>query len=96
MLTKVNITDLIYDGLKELNAGRAAEYEIPLRTDTKLLDRDGLGSLEVVELVVKLEDELTLRLNRQVRLTHEQLVSEGNPLRDVESLAAFLENTFYS
>lgn len=96
MLTKVNITDLIYDGLKELNAGRAAEHEIPLRTDTKLLDRDGLGSLEVVELVVKLEDELTLRLNRQVRLTHEQLVSEGNPLRDVESLAAFLENTFYS
>ncbi len=94
MLAKVNITDLIYDGLKELNAGRAAEHEIPLRPDTKLLDRDGLGSLEVVELVVKLEDELTLRLNRQVRLTHEQLVSEGNPLRDVESLAAFLENTY--
>ena len=90
------MTDLIYDGLKELNAGRAAEHEIPLRIDTKLLDRDGLGSLEIVELVVKLEDELTLRLNRQVRLTHEQLLSEDNPLQDVESLAAFLENTFNS
>lgn len=96
MLTKVNITDLIYDGLKELNAGRTPEHKIPLRTDTKLLGSEGLGSLEVVELVVKLEDELTLQLNRQVKLTHEQLLSEAKPLRDVESLAAFLESTFFN
>jgi hypothetical protein len=49
-----------------------------------------------VELVVKLEDELTLQLNRQVRLTHEQLLSEAKPLRNVESLAAFLESTFFN
>ena len=95
MLTKVNVIDLIYDGLKELNAGRAAELEIPLREDVKLLDREGfLDSLEVVELIVKLEDELTLCLNRQINLLNEQLLSQENPLRDVATLAAFLENTF--
>jgi len=94
MLTKVNMIDLIYDGLKELNAGRAPEFAIPLRVDTKLLGKEGLlDSLEVVELIVKLEDELTLFLNHQVRLLDEQLLSQENPLRDVATLAAFLENT---
>ena len=95
MLTKGNIIDLIYDGLKELNAGRAPENEIPLQTDTRLLDREGLlDSLEVVELIVKLEDGLTLCLNHQVRLLSEQLLSQENPLHDVATLAAFVENTF--
>ncbi|HEY2914369.1 MAG TPA: hypothetical protein VGK21_13485 [Candidatus Angelobacter sp.] len=94
MLARVNILDLIYGGLKELNAGRPAEHEIPLQPDTRLLDREGLlDSLEVVELIVNLEDELTLCLNRQINLLNEQLLSQENPLRDVATLAAFLENT---
>lgn len=93
MLTKDNMIDLIYDGLRELNAWRAGEHEILLRADTKLLDKEGLlGSLEVVELIVMLETELTQRLNRNVRLLDEQLLSQHNPLRDVATLAAFLEN----
>src|SRR5216683_1040607 len=94
MLTKDNMIDLIYDGLRELNAWRAAEHEILLRPDTKLLDKEGLlGSLEVVELIVMLETELTQRLNRNIRLLDEQLLSQQNPLRDIASLAAFLEDT---
>lgn len=52
------------------------------------------GGTSVVFLFWQLE--LTLQLNRQARLTPEQLLFGAKPLRDVESLAAFLESTFFN
>lgn len=97
MLAKENVLELIYDSLEEINASRSSELKIALQPDTRLLGEGGLlDSLDVVELIVKLEEQLTLRLNRHVMLLDEQLLSEENsPLCSVASLAAFLQNNFF-
>ena len=97
MLTKERCLELVYESLGDINAGRAPEFKVVLQPDTKLLGEEGsLSSLDVVDLIVKVEEELSVRLNRQVTLLDEQLLcQESPPLRDIASLAGFLESNFF-
>lgn len=96
MLATENAINLIYASLEEINSSRPPDAKIPLNHDTKLLGDDGLlDSLDVVEVVVSLERQLSRQLGRKVVLLDEEIVThDSSPLQDVTSLAEFLSQMF--
>jgi len=83
---------LIYSCLGEINSERTPDFRLKEAPDTGLLGSSGeLDSLELVNLVVRLEGLLADRLDRAVILVDERALGDGyQPFRTVETLASYL------
>jgi acyl carrier protein len=83
---------LIYACLGEINSERTADSHLKEAPDTGLLGSSGeLDSLELVNLVVRLEALLADRLDRAVVLVDERAFDGGHqPFRTVATLASYL------
>jgi acyl carrier protein len=93
-LSTQDALQIIYISLREINAERSAEKQLELIPETRLMGSGGnLDSLEVVNLIIRLEALLADRLQSPVVLVDEGTFSNGvHPFRDVSSLAAYVVN----
>lgn len=91
-LNQCEALKLVYSCLGEINSERTYDCRLKEAPDTGLLGSPGaLDSLELVNLVVRLEGLLADRLDRAVVLVDDYAFSEGHePFRTVESLASYL------
>jgi acyl carrier protein len=93
-LSTQDALQMIYTSLGEINAERSAEGQLKLIPETKLFGSGGdLDSLEVVNLITRVEALLADRLQSPVVLVDEGAFSNGvHPFRDVSSLATYIVN----
>jgi acyl carrier protein len=83
---------LIYACLDEINSGRSTDSYLKEAPDTGLVGSPGeLDSLELVNLVMRLEGLLADRLDRAVVLVDDYAFDQGRePFRTVATLASYL------
>jgi acyl carrier protein len=84
--------NFIYSSLREINAERPPQSPVQLTPETQVLGSGAeLDSLELVNLIVRLEDRLADRLNRPVVLVDQDAFEAGGrPFEDVATLASFM------
>lgn len=89
---KQEVTELICECLKELNAGiQAPELENPT-PDTRLIgEKSALDSLGLVNLIADLEDKIATKYGKTLILADEKAMSlRISPFRRVDLLADYI------
>lgn len=91
-LEQDEILQAIYRCLGEINAERSSQNPVPLDLETRLLGSSAeLDSLELVNLVVRLESLLAERLGRPIVLVDQDAFSEtSDPFRNVQTLVRYV------
>lgn len=92
LLTRQDSLELIYDCLREINSERPPRTPVQLASETRLLGSGAeLDSLELVNLIVRLEGLLADRFNRPIVLVDQDAFEGGgHPFEDVATLTSFL------
>jgi hypothetical protein len=91
-LTREDSLELIYGCLREINAERLPRSPVQLTSETRVLGSGAeLDSLEVVNLIVRLEGLLAHRFSRPVVLVDQgAFEDDGHPFENVATLASFI------
>ncbi len=91
-MTVPEATGIVLESIKDLNAGRPANQQIPPATETILFGRGGtLDSLGLVELIVTIEDRANKACGVAVALASDQALSQArSPFNTVQTLSEFL------
>ena len=88
-----DILKIIYDSLDETNRQLPADGQLEKSADTALLgDGSRLDSLGLIVFLVSFEEALEAAHGLRFNLLEEEFLGDPDgPLRDVRSLAAFVE-----
>lgn len=90
MMTKNEITEIIYNCIDEIN--EINELNISKSTDTRLFGRESeLDSLGFVNLLVSVEERINIVCDAPIVIADEKAMSQKNsPFRTIETLADYL------
>jgi hypothetical protein len=90
--TPETIKSIVHSAITALNEELPQGDRLELKGATRLVGpRGALNSLQIVNLVIQLEEEIAERLGVELELTvNEELFNEDGPLRTVDTLMAYL------
>lgn len=91
-LTADSALTLVYDALKNLNAERSPDSQIPLSEDTALFGGDSLlDSLALVSVISDVEMAVSDAVGEAVSLTDDKALSQPvSPFSSVRTLVAYM------
>lgn len=91
---KDQIKKIILDSITELNEQLEDEKKLPIDDNIPLFGRDGwLDSLDFVNLIVIIEDNIFNAFNKSITIVSEKAFSlKYNPFANVERLTQYIQN----
>lgn len=86
------VVQLILDALSQVNAGRAPNLQIPVSPEIRLFGANShLDSLELVNLILDVEDQVGATFSTPIMLMDERAMSqERSPFRSVSTLSDYI------
>ena len=88
------ITEIVYSAIEFLNEELAGKETLKPQGETILIGPDSdLSSLQIINLVVRVEDEITIFSGVDINLTDdESIFNPDGPLRTVKAFIDYLKN----
>ena len=88
------ITEIVYSAIEFLNEELAGKETLKPQCETILIGPDSdLSSLQIINLVVRVEDEITIFSGVDINLTDdESIFNPDGPLRTVKAFIDYLKN----
>jgi acyl carrier protein len=87
-----NVLSLIVDSFIEIASEWDIQIEDPVKSDTKIWGGDsGLSSMNIVNLIIRIEENIADKFDRQITIADERAMSATNsPFRTVGTLSNYL------
>ena len=88
------ITEIVYSAIEFLNEELAGKETLKPQCETILIGPDSdLSSLQIINLVVRVEEEITIFSGVDINLTDdESIFNPDGPLRTVKAFIDYLKN----
>lgn len=88
-----NIIQAIFDSIEEINMDLPKELQIEKSEDSPLLgQQSSLDSLNLVNLILSIEQNVSKISNSEIVLANEELlIQEDNPFKSVHTLVDYIE-----
>jgi acyl carrier protein len=92
MTSRNIVVQLVLDALIQVNAGRAPDLQIPVSPESRLFGANShLDSLELVNLILDVEDQVGRTFSLPIILMDERAMSqERSPFRSVTTLTDYI------
>ena len=88
------LTEIVYSAIEFLNEELAGKESLKPQGETILIGPDSdLSSLQIINLVIRVEEEVTIFLGVDIKLTDdESIFNPDGPLRTVKAFIDYLKN----
>ena len=92
MITGIDVAEIIYEAIDELNEEISGSKKISKEPDTVLFGHDSLlDSLGLVNLIITVEGLITDKFDLNITIVNEKAMSQKNsPFKSVQTLSDFI------